>query len=110
MGPLWLLHACSYGSVDAVEFFIELGCSPNLEMYDSMRCKSSPCITRHKFGYPLTRHDCVVHNIVVFLFLFSVPGGETALSCAAKAGKDEILGYLLSLEQIVIPENSKVSC
>ena len=31
MGPEWLLHACSHGSVEAVKFFIELGCSPNYE-------------------------------------------------------------------------------
>ena len=31
MGPDWLLHACSHGSIDAVKFFIQMGCSPNCE-------------------------------------------------------------------------------
>ena len=33
MGPIWLLHACSHGSVETVKFFIEMGCSPNYERY-----------------------------------------------------------------------------
>lgn len=33
MSPVWLLHACSRGSVEAVKFFIEMGCSPNYERY-----------------------------------------------------------------------------
>lgn len=32
VGPNWFLHACSYGSVDAVKFFVEeMGCSVNYE-------------------------------------------------------------------------------
>lgn len=35
--------------------------------------------------------------------------GETPLSCAAKAGKDDIVNYLLSLHETFIPTSQEVT-
>lgn len=88
-GPKLLLYACSYGSVDIVKLLVkDMLCSPNHQLY--------------------------VHyvNLIVALFntrlLIRCTSGETPLSCAAKAGKDDIVNFLLSLNEVSIPNSSEV--
>ena len=89
MSPGWLLHACSHGSVDAVKVFVDMGCSPNYERY--------------------SQHNYVRDHNNCFIKLLSLDG-KSPLSCAAAAGKVKIVNFLLELEQVKIPKNSKVSC
>ena len=49
-----------------------------------------------------------VDHVDMFTFS-SIPDGKTPLSCAAGAGKDQTVSYLLSLEQTKIPKHSAVS-
>lgn len=89
-GPKLLLYACSCGSVDIVKLLVkDMMCSPNHLMY--------------------TFIGCVVCHLRISCDLFIIrPSGETPLSCAAKAGKDDIVNYLLGLHETFIPTSQEV--
>ena len=52
-------------------------------------------------------YEINTHNKKVYVIRSS--SGETPLSCAANAGKDDIVDYLLSFNEVSIPKSSQVS-